>query len=150
MNNLNPPMSLSKYYRKAVIYPSFFIVFFSVVYAFIDNYNSEWVTAKSAIIMSIIASSIYFLLMCGISSTIFLNKFQKLNKNLYWNILTWFLLPFGYITMVLSYDIGNRMKYEFGFGNGFIYLLIMTLPFVMGLCWTFMKYRQKISTAYTN
>ena len=136
-------MKLFKYYKKAVIYPSIFILFFCIGYSFIDNYKSEWLTAKSAIVMSIIISFIYFLLMCVFSLTIFLNKFQKLNKNLFWNLLTWFLLPFGYITMVLIYDIKNRIKYEFGFGNGFIYLLIMTLPFVIGLSWTFVKYRQK-------
>ena len=143
-------MKLFRYYRKAVIYPSLILLFFTTIYSIIDNYKSEWLTAKSAIVMSIISSSIYFLLMCGFSLTIFLNKYQKLNKNLFWNILTWFLLPFGYITLVLIYDIRNRIKYEFGFGNGFIYLLIMTLPFAIGLYWTFMKYRQKITTSYTN
>ncbi|UCH15139.1 MAG: hypothetical protein JSV22_04025 [Bacteroidales bacterium] len=137
-------MKLFRFYRKAVIYPSIFLLFFSTIYSIIDNNKSEWSTAKSAIVMSVITSSIYFLLMCVLSLTIFLNKFQKLNKNLFWNILTWFLLPFGYITIVLIFDIKNRIKYEFGFGNSFIYLLIMTLPFVIGLCWTFMKYRQKI------
>ncbi|MBI9038890.1 MAG: hypothetical protein JEY97_12215 [Bacteroidales bacterium] len=142
-------MNLFRYYKKAVIYPSLFLLFFSAIYSIIDNYKSDWQTAKSAIIMSIIASFIYFLLMCVFSSTIFLNRFQKLNKNLFWNILTWFLLPFGYIIIVLIYDITNRIKYEFGFGNGFIYLLIMTLPFIIGLWWTFMKYRQKITTVGT-
>lgn len=142
-------MKLARYYKKAVIYPSLFLLFFSTIYSIIDNYKSDWSTAKSSIIMSIITSSIYFFLMCVFSSTIFLNKFQKLNKNLFWNILTWFLLPVGYITMVLTYDIGNRIKYEFGFGNGFIYLLIMTIPFVISLYWTFVKYRQNIITATT-
>jgi len=139
-------MHLFSYYKKAVIYPSIFLFVFSTTYSIVDNYKSEWVTAKSAIVMSIVISFIYFLLMCGFSLTIFLNKIQKLNKNLLWNILTWLLLPFGYLIIVLIYDIQNRVKYEFGFGNGFIYLLIMTLPFVIGLCWTFMKYRQKITT----
>jgi len=144
-------MNLFKYYRKAVIYPSIFILFFCIIYAIIDNYiyKSEWQTAKLAIVMSILTSLIFSLLICGLSLTIFLNKFKKLNKNLIWNILTWFLLPFGYITIILIHDIKNRIKYEFGFGNDFIYLLIMTIPFVIGLCWTFLKFRQKITAANT-
>jgi len=142
-------MSLFSYYRKAVINPSLFLLFFTIMYSIMDNYGSEWLTAKTAIIMSFIASFLYILLMCGISLTIFLNKFQKLNKNLIWNLLTWFLLPIGYITMLI-YDLKNRIKYDFGFGNSFIYILIMTLPFVIGLCWTFIKYRQKITMTDTN
>lgn len=142
-------MKLFKYYRKAVIYPSIFILFFCIIYSIIDNYKSEWQTAKFVIVMSILTSLIFSLLMCGLSLTIFLNKFKKLNKNLIWNILTWFPLPFGYITIILIHDIKIRIKYEFGFGNDFIYLLIMTLPFVIGLCWTFIKFRQKITAANT-
>jgi hypothetical protein len=142
-------MKLFKYYRKAVVYPSIFIVLFCIIYSIIDNNKIEWQTTKFAIEMQLIGSLIFSLLMCGLSLTIFLNKFQKLNKNLIWNILTWFLLPLGYITLVLIYDINNRIKYEFGFGNNFIYLLIMTIPFVIGLCWTFLKYRQKITTINT-
>ena len=93
-------MNLFNWYKKAVIYPSIFILFFCIIYSVFDNYKSEWLIAKSAIVMSIIFSLIYSLLMCLLSLTIFLNKFKKLNKNLIWNILTWFLLPFGYITIL--------------------------------------------------
>ncbi|HEY4788859.1 MAG TPA: hypothetical protein VIH57_22570 [Bacteroidales bacterium] len=138
-------MKLSNYYKKAVIYPSVFILLFCIIYPIADNYKSEWQTIKSAMLISTVASLIYAVLMCGLSLTIFLNKFQKLRRNLVWNILTWFLLPCGYIITVLISDIHNRMKYDFGFGNGFIYLLIMTLPFVIGLSATFIKFRQKIN-----
>jgi hypothetical protein len=140
-------MNLFYYYRKAVIYPSIFILFFCIVYSIIDNYNSE--LPKSVIIMSILPSLIFSLLICVLSLTIFLNKFKTLNANLIWNILTWFLLPLVYITIILIHDINNRIRYEFGFGKDFIYLLIMTIPFVIGLCWTFIKYRQKATTDKT-
>jgi len=136
-------MKLFRYYRKAVIYPSLFILFFCIVYLLIDNYKNEWHTAKSAIIMIMATSVIYILIMCLLSLTILLNKFQKLNKKNFWNILTWFLLPSGYIVFILFYDIKNRINYDFGFGNGFIYLLIMTMPYIIGLFTTFIKFRQK-------
>lgn len=144
-------MRLFSYYRNAVIYPSLFTLFFCIIYSILDNYNfkSEWQTARSLIGMAIMCSFLFSLLMYGLSLTIFLNKFKKLNKNLIWNILTWFLLPCGYITMVLIHDIKIRIKFDFGFGNDFIFLLIMTIPFVVGLCRTFMKYRQKITNINT-
>ena len=143
-------MNVFYYYRKAVIHPSLFILFFCILYPLFDNYKNEWNITKSAIIISLVTSVIYCLIMCVLSLTIFLNKFQKLNKKLFWNILTWFLLPFGYIVIFLIHDINNRINYNFGFGHDFIYLLIMTTPFLIGLYTTFIKYRQKITTACTN
>lgn len=136
-------MNLFNYYRKAVIYPSLFILFFCILYPLFDNMKSEWNITKSAIIISIVTSGIYSLIMCVLSLTIFLNKFQKLNKNLFWNILTWFLLPATYIVIFLVHDIKTRINYDFGFGYDFIYLIIMTMPFLIGLYSTFIKYRKK-------
>ena len=138
-------MKLFNYYKKAAIYPSLFILFFSIINSVITNYESDGLSDKSAIITSIITTFIFSLLMSGLSLTIFLNKFKRLNKNLIWNILSWFLLPFLYITIIFIHDIKIRIKYEFGFGNDFLYLLIMTVPFVIGLGWTFIKYRQNIA-----
>ncbi len=138
-------MTLFKYYKNAVIYPSIFILFFCILYSFIDNYKSEALTAKSVIVMRILPSLVFSLLICGLSLTIFLNKIERLNKNLFWNTLAWFLMPFAYISLILIHDIENRIKYEFGFGNDFLYLLIMTIPYVLGLCWTFIEYRKTVT-----
>ena len=136
-------MKLLCYYRKAAIYPSLFILFFCIIYTLISNI-SGWPAAKSGIIISIVATVIYSFIMCLLSMTIFLNKLQKLNKNLFWNILTWFLLPSGYIIIVWIHDIKNRIMYDFGFGFDFIYLVILTAPFAIGLFTSFIKYRKKI------
>jgi hypothetical protein len=142
-------MKLFSYYKKAVIFPSLFILFFCLVYSILDNsdFKSDWQTTKSLIIVSVVYSIIFSLLMHILSLTIFLNKIKKLNRNLIWNIVTWFLLPVGYIGSVLIHEITIRIKFGFGFGKDFIFLLIMTLPFIFGLCWTFIKYRQRLITA---
>ena len=144
-------MKLFRYYKKAVIYPSIFILFFCIVYAFINNYKSDPLPVKSVIQMSIVPALIYSLLICTLSLTIFLNKFSKLNKNLVWNLSAWFLMPFGYILIILLHDFEYRIKYDFGFGNDFFYLLIMIIPYIIGLCWTFIEYRKELSaTQYIN
>ncbi len=140
-------MKLLTYYIKAAILPSLFIIFFCVIYSIMVNYESDGLTDKSAVVRSIITTFIFSLLMSGLSLTIFLNKLKKLNKNLIWNIFSWFFLPFFYLTIIFIHDLKIRIKYDFGFGNDFLYLLIMTIPFVIGLSWTFVKYRQKITTA---
>ena len=126
-------MKLFNYYSKAVIYPSVFILFFSFINSIFASYDSDGLSDKSAIVTSIITSLIFCLLMSGLSLTIFLNKLKKLNKNLIWNVLSWFLLPFFYITIIFIHDINIRIKYDFGFGNDFLYLLIMTIPLCTGI-----------------
>jgi hypothetical protein len=138
-------MNLFLYYRRAVLYPALFILFFCIISSALGNYKSGWVTTKTVIFMSFITSLIYSAVVCILSLTIFLNRFNRLNKNLIWNILTWFLLPVGYIGIALITDISNRIKYGFGFGTEFLYLLVMTLPFVVGLGLTFIRYRRKIT-----
>ena len=139
-------MNLFSYYKKAVIYPTLFIVFFCAINSIIANYESNGQTDYLAILMSIITTCLFSLLMIMLTMTIFLNKFKKLYNNLIWNVLTWFLFPFSYLLIIFIHDINIRINYKFGFGNDFVYLLIITLPFVIGLGWTFMRYRQKITT----
>ena len=98
-------MKLFSYYKNAVIYPSIFILFFCIINSIIANYATAGLTDFSAIVSSIVTSFIFLLLMCGLSLTIFLNKLETFNKNLIWNILTWFLLPFSYITLIFIHDI---------------------------------------------
>ena len=139
-------MKLINYYRDSVVYPTVFILFFSIVYAVLYNLKSNGLTDSSAMLMSVAPPVIFALLMCVLSLTIFLNKLRKLHKNLMFNILTWFLLPYGYITVILIHDIQARIKFEFRFGSNFLYLLVMTAPFVIGLCLTFLRYRQETIT----
>ncbi len=138
-------MKLFKYYKNAVIYPSIFVLFFCLVYSVIENYAGDPLPLQSVIQMSVIPALIFSLLICLLSLTIFLNKIKKLNGNMIWSLMTWFLLPFVYILIVLVHDLQLRIKMGFGFGNDFMYHLIMILPFIIGLSRTFTQYRNDIS-----
>ncbi len=140
-------MKLFKYYGRAVVYPSVFILFFSILNSLFANYGTDGLSDKSAFVISIVTSFIFCLLMSVLSLTIFLNKLKRVRNNLTWNLLSWFLLPMFYLTIVFIHDFKIRFKYDFGFGNDFLYLLIMTIPFVIALVWTFIKYRQKICSS---
>lgn len=139
-------MKLFNYYGKAVIYPSVFILIFSAINSIFANYENDGQSDTSAIVISIVTSLIFCLLMSVLSLTIFLNRIKRLNKSLIWNLLSWFLLPSFYLSIIFIHDIKIRIKYDFGFGNDFLYLVIMTIPFVIALGLTFNKYRQKITT----
>jgi hypothetical protein len=61
-------------------------------------------------------------------------------------ILSWFLLPFSFIGVVISHEISFKTKYEAGrFGTDFIYILILNLPFVIGLVWSYFSYSRTSS-----
>jgi len=81
--------------------------------------------------------------MCLFSLTLFFNKIQKVKSMPVLNIASWFLLPVGYIAIVLINDIKNRVAFGFDVGQGLFYILIMTLPFVFGLGVTFKQFQKQ-------
>jgi hypothetical protein len=141
-------MKLFNYYKKAALYPSLLVLFFSLIHSLIANYEGNGLSDDSAIFMSIITSLFFTLLVSLLSLSIFLNKIARLYKNLTWNLLTWFLLPLFYFAIVFIHDLKFRVNYDFGFGDDFIFLLFMIFPYIIALCWTFIQYRSKITSVH--
>ncbi len=137
-------MTLGKSYKKATLYPSLIIIFATVIFSIADNYNykSEWMTASSVIFLSIIVAFINCLVISLLSTTIFLNKIPEIKNNRFLNFLSWFLLPLGFITVLLVHEIKFNIKYHEKFGSGFMYMIILILPFVIGLISSYYKYRK--------
>lgn len=138
-------MSLFSYYKKAVISPSLFVLIFSVTYSILYYLKSDLLSAQSIFFMILLPSLLFILLMYVLMLPILTNRISMLRNNLFWNLLSWFLLPIVYLSMVLSFDVQNRLKFGFVFGNDFIYLLFITVPFVIGLYRSFILYRQHIT-----
>ena len=137
-------MTLGKYYRNSALYPSLVTIFLTIVFSVIYNYDykSEWMTADSVTFLSVLTSIIYCLIMSSLSTTIFLNKFDKIKDNSFLNFLTWFLLPFGFIIVVFFHEISFRIKYNEKFDNDFMYISVLNFPFIVGLIWTYCKYKK--------
>jgi len=139
------PMALREYYKKATLYPSIVILLVTTVFSIIDNYNykSEWLTPDAVIFLIIVTTFVYCLIISLLSITIFLNKIPKIKNNIILNFLTWFLLPFGVIIPALVYQIKYKIRYDEDFGNDFKYVVILNLPFIIGLIWTYYEYRNQ-------
>jgi hypothetical protein len=136
-------MSLSQHYQQAVFYPFIIVMLSTIVFSIVDNcnYKSEWLTAGSVIMFSIIWAFLYSLIIGLLSLTILLNKFESIKENELFRVLCWFLLPFGFIAVVINHEISFKMQFEAGkFGKDFIYTLILNLPFVIGLICSYVKY----------
>jgi len=126
---------LKKTFRIAVLYPSLFTIVGITIFSIIENYNytSEWVTKEFVIFLSIIHVLIYSGIFCLLSLPIFLNKFEKIRINVILRILTWFLLPFGFIICVYQ-------KYRYLTYSNFIYDFILNFPFIVGLIYSYIRF----------
>jgi len=134
-------MKLGGYYKKAVLYPLLLVVLFVILFSIADNYDykSEWMTAGEVISLSIVVSVIYGLIVSALATTIFLNKIKRVRSNKWLSFLSWFLLPFGFIGAIVAYILLYENDEA---GNGFTYLLLINVPFILGLTWSYYKYRK--------
>jgi len=140
-------MKLRRYYMEAVLSPSVFVLLFVVIFTIADSRGQGWQSSKSALMSAIGTSIVYFIIVCVLALSIFLNRIKGLAGNLVWNLVTWFTLPFAYLIYVVYNDIKNRILYNFGLGKGLLYLILMTSPYFIGLVWSFIKYRQSVERA---
>jgi hypothetical protein len=131
------------YFKNTILYPSLIVIVVMVVFSRIDNYGykSEWFTADVGIFISIITAIIYSLIIGLLSLPIFLNRIERVRKNLLLRILSWFLFPFGFIAIVFTHEIIFSIKYtELTSWNNFVYVLILNIPFIIGLIWGFLSF----------
>lgn len=141
---------MDKYYKIGVIYSSLVAIFLSVAFSVVDNYNykSEWLTAGSVIFLSIIFVIIYSLIISALSVSIFLVKFNRVKSSATLTLLSWFLLPFSFIAVILIHEINFKIKYQMESTNDITYLIIVNLPFIIGLVWSYLKYKKDSSNNF--
>ena len=134
-------MTLTRIYRRSVVYPGIIEVGFIIAYPPIDrDYKSEWMTSESLSELAFIPALVYWVLICLLALPIFLNRYPRVSSDNILSVLSWFLLPGGFICALL---IKVVTKYS---NAGSIYEIAYTitynLPFVAGLIWGFWKYRR--------
>ncbi len=137
--------SLNKVYRIAAIYPSIFVIVACFIYSVIENnnYKCEWLTGGAVTLLVMLITFVFSILMCLFCLTIFLNLKEKIKTNTFLNFLSWFLVPLSPLVFILIHDIIYRLKYNDRFGSDFFFILILTIPFIVGLIWSFIYYNRK-------
>jgi hypothetical protein len=137
-------MTTTIYYRNSALYPAITAILLTLVFSVVDNrdYKSEWLTSDSVIGMTLMTSIVYSVILCMSCLTIFLLNIEVFKKNKLWTALSWFLIPFVCIATFLTHEIGFNLKYNESLGNDFVYVTLMNLPFIVGLIWTYLRYRQ--------
>jgi hypothetical protein len=143
-------MLLSRYYKKAVLLPSGIIILGCILYSVYDltigpgkNYKSEWLTADSVDMYAIFMVILHCGFLAVLCSTIFLVRFPKVQANPALTFLSWFLLPMiylGYLLVLLCRSVYHDVDVQ----GTCIIVLSITLPFILGLILTFIKFRRAI------
>ena len=109
------------------------------------DYVSEWYSADGVIILSIIQAFRFSCVISVLSLSIFLTKNSFFKKSLLLSAITWFLLPYGLIAYTWIHDIRHSLRFNLDYTEAYVYNLIMTLPFIIGLGLTL--FTIKITTA---
>jgi hypothetical protein len=137
-------MKLSRYYRNAVLFPAAIMLMILLIYAIIDNheYVSEWFTAEGVILISFIYAIIFSVIICILSLTIFLNNYAAVRQSIILNFFSWFLLPIGLIVIMWIHDIKHCIQYNVDYLDTYISNFILTVPFLLGLILSYIKYRK--------
>lgn len=110
------------------------------------DYKSEWLTTESVFGFSVIIVILNSAFISLLSLTIFLNKYVKVKNSAIWNSLTWLLFPMIWIGYLLFKHLHYILNYSKSFDSESVFILSNTLPFIIGLSFTFINYRHNKKT----
>ena len=135
-----------KYYKWAALIPSVVTIVGYIIYSIYDltlgpgaHYKSEWVTAESMQVFAIGMAIAHCLLVCLLSSTLFLLKYKPIRKNFLLSLLCCFLPAIAYLVCV-GY-LQERDQFDGG-PEPLIFLLFLTVPFFVGFALAYIKFRR--------
>src|SRR5690606_15092055 len=117
-NDINRMTTLTKYYRNAAIFPLVLIATIGIISGIVHNilgigkdYKSEWFT-NDGYWLSVFFAILLSIFICLLSTTIFLNKLDKVKQNVFLCLITWFLLPMLLIGYILTTHISYVINYQ--------------------------------------
>lgn len=137
-------MNLRKLYIQSLIYPAIIVVAVSIVYSVLIAMLSEQPEGEhiyswyEQVIINTVAAIIFSGLISVLSLTIFLNKNTGFSSNKYRLVLSWFLLPYGFILLVIGKAITELLTL-----NSYweiTHALLASTPFIIGLQRGFSKF----------
>jgi len=140
-------MTLQLYHRNAIMIPSMIIMgcFLLIGLAdalFGEGYKSEWMTQGSGAIIGFAIVTANSLILIALSATIFLNRIELVKRSFFLSMLAWLLAP----SIWLGYLIGKHISYlshtQSGFDVESAFVFSNTIPYLIGLCWTFVVFRR--------
>ena len=136
-----------KYYKKAILLSGLFVIIFEIVWAFLEydpDYKSEWLTSEFSIIWTLALVTINAIFISILSITMFVNIDPNVRNNLFLSFICWFLIPMIWLGYLLGEAILLILEKK-SINGDILFLLVNSIPYIFGLIWSFVKFRQKIN-----
>jgi hypothetical protein len=141
--------SLKSLYKKSIFYPSGLLLgiafLFSIAYWFLfhrkveNEYSEHSLNLFEFIMLYFVIALVYSFIVAILSLSIFLNSYKKIRSNFVLSALSWFLLPVGFICLVIGKAVNEFLTVDSLWE--IIFALIGGIPFVVSLIIGFRKFR---------
>ncbi|MCP4521315.1 MAG: hypothetical protein GY827_06440 [Cytophagales bacterium] len=135
-----------KYYKMALLPASLVVIAIYIFWSIIEydpNYKSEWMNNGFAFLWGIMLVITNILFVALLSTTIFFNNFPVVRNNVILSFIAWFLSPMVWIGFLLSITFKIHAS-----SKDWSFLLVNSIPFLAGLVWGFIRYRQGIIRSF--
>ena len=139
------------WYFKATVYPSLLTFLGTFIWSAIENrnYKSEWMTGSSTNGLAAMMSLGYVICVMLLCLPIFLVNNKVVQRSAILTFLCWFGLPVGAMAAIFIFEIRFDLKYGGGVGDDIIYIILLSVPYLTGLIWSYMAYRKASRAGHT-
>lgn len=148
-------MKMTKYFIYYFFIPFAISLFAGTGYSIYINqgYESEWLTAESAVGFDVYIIFFIALIMLGLCLSIFFNKIKSIRASVVLRLIFW-IIPLGFPLIIIYYHFeryfltkGNLIKYDDVklFTERFNMDLIIFLPYVFGAIFSYVIFRKDLT-----
>ncbi len=134
-------MTIGKAYLKGVLLPAGILPMIVFLYSVTDNFinGSKGAFLNDSLFwLFMIIPFVFSLTFSILGLSMFINLFKPIRSNKVLHFLSWFLLPVAYMLYSIYYlVIQNHISFELNDMS----LSIIYLPFIVGLVYTYRKYK---------
>ena len=140
-------MKILKFYKKALFIPIIFVIIIQIIwglFSYDPDYKSEWLSSEVFFLWAIMIVIINALIVSILSTPILLNKKPNIKNSFVLSIVTWLLPPLIWLGYLIGQAILLSIKKN-SINDDILYLLLNSIPFVIGLIWSFVIFRHSIT-----
>jgi hypothetical protein len=140
-------IDITRYYRLAVMLPGLIIFLGYIIFEigfliFGEEYKSEWLTNDVFVFFGVVIILVQAFIMFILSIPLMLNTHFRIRANRTKSFLTWFLAPMIWLVFLLVNYYRSINSFE-TVGES-VWIFSNTLPYTIGLIWTFIRFRKEV------
>ena len=139
---------LRSYYRRVVLLSAGVVFGLNLIYGITDiifsSYKSEWLTSESFFPFTMFIALINSLIIGILCLTIFLNHYPAIKNNFILSPAACLFCPMLWIAVLLIKNFREIFNYADGWDSPGIFVIINTVPYLIILILSYIKYSQHL------